>query len=364
MQILYLGLIIRIIVQYINLYIYPISGLNEDALLFHFLATEFASNGIFSEGFYQDSKFYSYSIFLGYIYRVFDISNIFFGTLLNIFFWFISALVLYNTLMTVAVKKNICNYALLFYTFLPSSIFFSSSTFREPLILLFTNLIIYYFVKLFKSKNINYFFLILILLINYILAAYLHVAYLYISVVFIIVTFFLLIYKFLIYKKTFFLFFFIFLFFIFFEIDITKYLVTNLIDKSAIYRLNTTHGLTSYNYVISENNLINTLFAFVQFLVQPSFFTLSSYAAYLIFLENIIKIFMIVTFPIILIQKNTKYNFLFIITFLLYLMITFIWSLGTTNWGTSIRHSYPQLGILMFFYFGNLNNLFLSKRFK
>ena len=65
MQILYLGLIIRIIVQYINLYIYPISGLNEDALLFHFLATEFATNGFFSEGFYQDSKFYSYSIFLG-----------------------------------------------------------------------------------------------------------------------------------------------------------------------------------------------------------------------------------------------------------------------------------------------------------
>jgi hypothetical protein len=102
----------------------------------------------------------------------------------------------------------------------------------------------------------------------------------------------------------------------------------------------------------------------VQFLVQPSFFTLSSYASYLIFLENIIKIFMIVTFPIILIQKNTKYNFLFIITFLLYLMITFIWSLGTTNWGTSIRHSYPQLGILIFFYFGNLNNLFLNKKIK
>ena len=364
MQILYLGLIIRIIVQYINLYIYPISGLNEDALLFHFLATEFASNEIFSEGFYQDSKFYSYSIFLGYIYRIFYISNIFFGSLLNILIWFISALVLYNTLMTVAVKKNICNYALLFYTFLPSSIFFSSSTFREPLILLFTNLIIYYFVKLFKSKNINYFFLILILLINYILAAYLHMAYLYISIVFIIVAFFLLIYKFLNYKKIFFLFFFIFLFFIFFRIEITQYLVTNLIDKSAIYRSNTNHGLTSYNYLISENNLINIMFVFIQFLVQPSFFTLSSYASYLVFFENIIKIFMIVTFPIILIQKNTKYNSLFVITFLLYLMITFIWSLGTTNWGTSIRHSYPQLGILMFFYFGNLNNLFLSKRLK
>jgi hypothetical protein len=144
----------------------------------------------------------------------------------------------------------------------------------------------------------------------------------------------------------------------------TEYLLTNLMDKSAIYKSNTTHGLTSYNYLISENNLINNFFAFVQFLVQPSFFTLSSYASYLIFLENIIKIFMIVTFPIILIQKNTKYNFLFIITFLLYLMITFIWSLGTTNWGTSIRHSYPQLGILIFFYFGSLNNLFLSKTVK
>jgi hypothetical protein len=364
MGILYLGLFIRIFVQYINLYIFPISGLNEDAFLFHFLATEFATNGFFSEGFYQDSKFYSYSIFLGYIYKAFNISNIFFGSLLNIFFWFISALVLYNTLMTVAVKKNICNYALLFYTFLPSSIFFSSSTFREPLILLFTNLIIYFFVKLFKSKNINYFFLILILLINYILATYLHMAYLYISIVFIIVTFFLIIYKFLKYKKTLFLFFFIFLFFIFFQIEMTEYLLTNLMDKSAIYKSNTTHGLTSYNYLISENNLINNFFAFVQFLVQPSFFTLSSYASYLIFLENIIKIFMIVTFPIILIQKNTKYNFLFIITFLLYLMITFIWSLGTTNWGTSIRHSYPQLGILIFFYFGNLNNLFLNKKIK
>ena len=364
MQILYLGLIIRIIVQYINLYIFPISGLNEDAFLFHFLATEFASNGTFSEGFYQDQKFYSYSIFLGYIYRIFGISNIFFGSLLNIFFWFISALVLYTTLMTVAVKKNICNYALLFYTFLPSSIFFSSSTFREPLILLFTNLIIYYFVKLFKSKNINYFFLIMILLINYILAAYLHMAYLYISIVFIIVTFFLLIYKFLNYQKIFFLFFLFFLFFVFFQTEITQYLVTNLIEKSAIYRSNTTHGLTSYNYLISENNLINTLFAFVQFLFQPSFFSLSSYASYLFFFENIIKIFMIFTFPIILIQNNTKYKFIFMITFLLYLMITFIWSLGTTNWGTSIRHSFPQLGLLILFYFGNLNNFLSNKRVK
>jgi hypothetical protein len=190
MEILYLGLIIRIIVQYINLYIFPISGLNEDAFLFHFLATEFATNNSFSEDFYQDSKFYSYSIFLGYIYRVFDISNIFFGSLLNIFIWFISALVLYYTLRNVEVKKKFCNYALLFYTFFPSSIFFSSSTFREPLILLFTNIIIYYFVKLFKSKNINYFFLISILLINYILATYLHMAYKYISSVIIIAIFF------------------------------------------------------------------------------------------------------------------------------------------------------------------------------
>ena len=64
MEILYLGLIIRIIVQYINLYIFPISGLNEDAFLFHFLATEFAADNSFSDDFYQDSKFYSYSILI------------------------------------------------------------------------------------------------------------------------------------------------------------------------------------------------------------------------------------------------------------------------------------------------------------
>lgn len=364
MQILYLGIIIRIIFQYINLYIYPIPGLNEDALLFHFLATEFASNGIFSEGFYQVSKFYSYSIFLGYIYSIFDISNIFFGSLLNIFFWFISALVLYNTLMTVAVKKNICNYALLFYTFLPSSIFFSSSTFREPLILLFTNLFIYFLVKLFKSKNINYFFLIFILFINYILAMYLHMAYLYISFVLIIVTFFLLTYKILGYKRTCFVFVFIFLFCIFFGIEVIYNFVLNYIDKTAVYRLNTTSGNTSYNYLISQNNFINSLFVFLQFLFQPSLFSLSSYASFLFFFENIIKVFMVFTFPFILIKNNNKYNFIFIITFLLYLVITFMWSLGTTNWGTSIRHSFPQLGLLIFFYFGNLNNLLLNKRLK
>ena len=47
---------------------------------------------------------------------------------------------------------------------------------------------------------------------------------------------------------------------------------------------------------------------------------------------------------LIVIGKN-KASILFI--FLVYLLLEFLWALGTVNWGTASRHHLPSLGLLV-----------------
>ena len=362
MKILYFGVLIRILIVYINLYIYEIPGLNEDALTFHRLASDF-SNGNEIEKFYNTNSYYAFSWMLGYIYTIFT-DSIFFGHLINIFIWFLSGIVLHKTLKIVNTSYNFCNCALLIYTLLPTSIFFSSAIIREPFMLLILNLALYYWVKYFLSENkLNnalYFFFILI--ISYLSSQYFHYAFTFIFsilVIFVLMTGILNKYKNK--YKVLLLTGFIAAIFIYLNDSILLYLA-GFFEKSQSYRFSTTIGNSTYEVALSGNIFTNAFYSFYQFLIQPTLSSLNSLSSYVIFFDNSLKLFMIFTFFFSISLKEKKYHFLFFCIFLFYLISIFIWSLGTTNWGTSSRHSMSEIGILIFFYFGNLRKQLLKKR--
>ena len=183
MQILKIGFLIRIIVAYFNIYIFEISGLNEDAQIFHDLAVDF-SRGNYVEDFYYYNSHYFYSHFLGFFYYLF-LESRFLGCFINIVLWYLSAVVLFKVLVQLKTSAGNISLALIIYSFLPSSIFFSSATFREPIMLFAINLIIYLVLKIYFNKNfLKIIFLQLIIIcICVFLSIYLHVGFKYISLV-------------------------------------------------------------------------------------------------------------------------------------------------------------------------------------
>lgn len=365
MQILKIGFLIRIIVAYINIYIFAIPGLNEDAQIFHDLAVDF-SRGNYVEDFYYYNSHYFYSHFLSFFYFLFFESK-FLGCFINIILWYLSAVFLFKILFQLKTSAGNISLALMIYSFVPTSIFFSSATFREPIMLFAINLIIYLALKIHFSKNFLHiiFFKVIIIGICIFLSNFIHVAFNYISFVIIFTILSVIVSKFINIK-----FFYLFIFFLLFALMLFANLNLinineniNLIEASSAYRQNTTIGDTSYNINISDNSIINSLYVFFQFMVQPLFNNNLGFLNIIVIVENLLRIFAF-SFLIFKINlRHQKFHSFLINIFFSALFIYFIWSQGTTNWGTAIRHSFPELGMLLIVLFGGLKKNFLKNFF-
>ena len=87
------------------------------------MAVDFSEKN-YIEDFYNNNKHYYYSRFLGLIYFLFFESQLL-GAIINIFFWFLSALFFYKILIHLNTSKSNINLALIFYSFFPT--FFGTS---------------------------------------------------------------------------------------------------------------------------------------------------------------------------------------------------------------------------------------------
>ena len=147
LKIIFLGLTFRLFVAIWNGFFGPSFGADLDALSFHLAAVEYAHNPSLDE--FRIG--WIYTNVLGFFYYVTN-DSLFLGSLMSCFAWLSSALILAGCLRILSVEKSAQAKVMFIYALLPSSIMFTAVTFREPYQLLFVNLAIYAFLKIYLHK--------------------------------------------------------------------------------------------------------------------------------------------------------------------------------------------------------------------
>ena len=155
MKIIFFGFIIRFFLSIIKIYFFSLPGGEYDAGSFHLKAIEYTKFLEDGNSFHDYSITFGwiYSVFLGYIYYFFGISELL-GSFLSCVAWLLSAIVLREIMLKLNYKINFINTSLIIYCFIfPSSLIYSVFTLREAYLLLFSNLLFLLIVNLFFSKN-------------------------------------------------------------------------------------------------------------------------------------------------------------------------------------------------------------------
>ena len=120
---------------------------------------------------------------------------------------------------------------------------------------------------------------------------------------------------------------------------------------------------TEINAGSGVNSILFIILGFVQYMIEPLPWRISSLGDVVVFAENWIRILLLLlalagirrsTGP----RRATALIFLYI-----YVVAELMWSLGTINWGTAARHHAPQIPLLLLSVLaGNPLSLFNSRR--
>ena len=355
---IFAGFYVRVLNTYVNSYITQTPGSGMDARGFHGFASEVSNDLVFDT---FGIGFTLYTNFLGFIYYL-TIDSIFVGGLVSCFFWLLSAILLFKTLKLFKVSNNFLISVFLIYSFLPSSIFFTSITLREVFQLFLINLSLYSYTQIYLNRKYSYY---ISFLLGIILMSTLHGALLLFGAS----LFFLAVVSFLINQAT--------------KDILKKYLKTIIvilifIIPIGIYSINTfTQISNSYdisegifiaveayqNILIQEDARSNYIseyefssfadfltfmpFNFFQYFMEPFPWKIQNLFDLVVFSENFLRL--IILYIIISFITNVNPNFKPLLYAFLgsYLFLELVWSIGTVNWGTAIRHHVPSLGILL-----------------
>jgi hypothetical protein len=341
----------------INLFSYP-GPINELAELKTSYPDYFRLHPDYAHGYHLLNSFYSN--LLAIVYSI-TTGSLFIGSLFSAFIWATSALILIHTMHLLGVDKPNQFKAMVIYSLLPSSIFLTSVTLREPFQLLLVNLAVYSAIKIHLNKSIKHGFLLLAVIM---VMKKFHIS-LYILGLFILFVLFLLLIS-------------------------QRYQRTSLLKGSLILsllvsiilfavpwyvlpKIHSTYpqlalGLpaaiegyllggisfgarTQYIYGLNINGMTDLLLFlpknFFQYLFEPMPWRVSSLSDVVALLENLLRAGLIWKILTGLRHMRTQKLRLVLFTFFCYLALEGIWSIGTVNWGTSIRHHVPGMGLLI-----------------
>jgi len=329
-----------------------IIGTEQDALSYSTIGFNFAKFGIFDR--ISSDKLYPY--ILGVIYYA-SYPDHLIGKLLSVFIWLVSFLFFLNCLRIFKVDNKYKIIVSLIYIFLPSSIFFNSFTFREPIQLLLVIIFCYLMITInFKKITFTFFYSYLVLFAFLIFfSSYFHsILPVYFSILLIIgllnFYYFINIKYIKIYPI---LIIFLFLFIYISNID------QNFINQIINFRNNETffNARTSYGngIDINEGKIFKYLYIFKMYLfyyIKPFWFEVESNMDLVVLFDNSIKIMLIlfcflVSIKKLLINKIFYLNPNFLNVFLMYIILEFFWSIGSSTWGTAIRHHSTATGLLL-----------------
>jgi hypothetical protein len=365
--ILWLGFFLRLFMAFVNGFVGPIYGSSDDALGFHLNAVEVSQTLDFIGNAFSIGHIYWY--ILGVFYFI-TTDSLFLGSALSALGWLASAFILLRIMRILSFKMSIQSRVMLIYALLPSSLMYTGVTLREPFQLLFVNLAFYAALKIYFHRSIAHW---LVLFLAAVGMGALHGALLVTGIFIIAGTLFLLTTrnrKGLSFTKV---------------VLVSPIVILGLFYGWLLFASITTYGerieeglnvavqsyqvgtmyeaqRASYGSDIEINGLgelILSLPSFLfQYLFQPMPWKISSIVDVIPLLENMLRFWLIwnalkylvgsyFNKPM-FVERNSFWNkrFIFFI-FLSYLLTETLWSLGTSNWGTAIRHHLPSIGLLL-----------------
>lgn len=333
----------------------PSFGAEADAERFHEAALDYAKILSNSSNFFEFEVGYIYSYVLGVCYHLVG-SSLFFGSMLSVLIWFFSAVYLKKTLNLLSVDNNNQLYAMLIYALLPSSILFTGITMREPYELLLVNISFFSALKIYLNKSLIH-WIKLFLAVGAMSA--LHTALLTLGL-FIIASLVIMLLirnnKGISILKVMFL---LPLLLISLNKGLTEF-------STQTYRLDegidvavqgylegglATKARTDYIDAVNIEDTTGLIMyipiSLLQYLFEPLPWRISELIDIGSFIENLLRFIMFWMFCFGGSQKNTKRSRTVLFIFVNYIFIEIIWSLGTINWGTAMRHHIPGSALLL-----------------
>jgi hypothetical protein len=355
MRILIFGLLIRVIIAFINSYFGPTLGAEGDALGFHDLATSIATDkftGAFDET--KSAVGWEYASFLAMFYG-FAEPSLFLGCLLSCIAWLISGILVDKTLSVLSVDSISRKRALIIYAFLPSGLLFTSVTLREVYQLLFINLAIFSIIKIALNKNFLYW--IALVLACFVMSS-LHLGLSAYALILIGAAFFLIslrsargfpFMKFLIFTP---------IIFIGIYFGLSAYMDSVDYDFSegiarAVAEYRSGHNETRAMYAEPPelNSFLDLLLfipiAIFQYFLEPFPWHISTLFDIALFFENLFRLILIIVIIKNIFMLTGQIRIIGVFLFILFLILETMWALGTVNWGSAARHHIPGLGLLV-----------------
>lgn len=348
---IFFGFTLRLINSFWNGFFGPSFGADSDAQGYYFKAFDY-SQSLKLDGFVTGDL---YPYILGALFYISG-PSLFVASLLSSLIWLASAYVLILVMKSLCVNKEHQALSMAVFAFLPSSVMFTSVTLREPYQLLFVNLAILSTLKIVLYKRNLYW---VILLVSVVGMGVLHGAlfvfgvYLVVSCIFLPnisglkklnpfkISFIALLVVFIvIYSSALF--------------DAISYQLNDGLHSAVEAYQNSALGMdarSNYKTIVDVSSLYDLVISLpltlLQYLFEPFPWHISSLVDYVSFFENLLKIYLIVN-VIRVINSGSCLNLaLTKWLFVSWVVLSLIWSIGTVNWGTSIRHQIPGFGFLI-----------------
>ncbi len=349
------GFILRVIIAIWNGFFGPSPYGDGDAGSFHYYA------GLIAQGVEPFREFNvgtgPYINSLAVIYR-FTIESCLLGCLLSCVAWLVSARLLIKSMYLLSFDKSHQCKVMRIYSLLPSSIFMTGITLREPYQLLFVNLAFYSIVRIYFSNSPKHWICLLCAVTGmgmlhgslFVFATFLLLATLVllalrgkaeISLVKLVIAVPLVIFLFS------------FSLSLFIKHSYVQLETVSLSDtiESFQYGLSNTEARANYKSA-SEIKGINGLLisipaSFFQYLFEPMPWHMSSKIDLVSLFENTLRAWLIWKACVGLRKIPSQPRRLVMFAFISYLVAEIVWSFGVINWGTALRHHIPTLGLLL-----------------
>jgi hypothetical protein len=364
------GFFLRLLVAIWNGFFGPSPGARGDSMGMHLMAKDFPEG--LQWNYFTGAKNYIYS--LSKIYEITG-SSLFIGCLLSCIAWAMSAIVLLKGMKILSISKPYQSRALLVYALLPSSIFFTALTLREPYQLLLVNLGIYAALKISFDKSYKYWF---VLIGSSLGMGLLHQGLFTFGFFIIFSTLVLLARR----KSKGFSFvrFVTIVPFIGLVIALGGHQFSNysimggfaesgkITDAVNRYRNKGAEIEGRAKYVERKeirgikDLVLSSPKIFLSYLFEPMPWRKLNALDFGVFVENILRGWLIWT-AFRGIRKLPAREKSFVIFILVsYLLLELIWSMGTVNWGTALRHHIPSFGLLVIAAFASLGRRVIRVR--
>ena len=368
--ILWFGFYLRLCVAAWNGFVGLSLGAGGDASTFHMVAVIHSHNldidkiGMDSNSIYYPLKIgWLYSYVLGIFYFL-TTQSLFLGCFLSVVVWTASAFILVRIMRLLSFDKTKQSILMLIYALLPSSIFHTSITLREPYQLFFVNLAIYAFLKIYLNKSLLYW---PVLFCAVICLGLLHGVLIVFGVFLMVAVLIMTSFRYHQSKKH----------FSFTKLVVVLPLIVFVMSRGisffeshsyCTYALEMNfdflgtiagfqEGLVSlgarsnYKTSVTIDSGIALLYFLpvnlFQYLFEPMPWRITNLFDVIVMLENILRVWLLWRAWKWLRSASVQGKRPVLFVFISYLFLEMMWSLGTVNWGNAVRHHIPSVGLLL-----------------